>query len=348
MSHFRENIDAMTAYVPGEQPRNDADVVKLNTNENPYPPSPQAMEVLRDFAAGRLRPYPDAMASRFRKAAAKVLDVPPEWILPGNGSDDLIMMIARACAGPGRPVAYPVPTFTFYSTQAHIEAAGPVEVPFDEDYALPVDELVKAGAAVTFVASPNSPSGTAAETERLDLLASRLDGVLVIDEAYVDFADDSAMALVARHDNVIVLRTLSKGYSLAGLRLGFGVARPPLLAGLMKTKAIYNVGAVVCELGAAAMEDQDWKNDNARKVRASREGLSAELAAMGFKVWPSQANFLLVRPPEGDAARLYEALKAGGILVRYYEGAALGDKLRITVGADEQNQALIRALQELT
>ena len=347
MSHFLENIDAMTAYVPGEQPRRAGDVIKLNTNENPYPPSPRAMAVLRDLAARRLRPYPDAMATPFRKAAAKVLDVPPEWILPGNGSDDLIMIIARACAGPGRPVAYPVPTFTFYSTQAHIEAAGPVEVPFGKDYALPLDELAAAGAAVTFVANPNSPSATAAGTEQLDLLASRLDGVLAIDEAYVDFADDSALGLVERHDNVIVLRTLSKGYSLAGLRLGFGVAKPALLAGLMKTKAIYNVGAVACELGAAAMEDQDWKDANARKVRASRGGLSTELAAMGFKVWPSQANFLLVRPPEGDAARLYEALKARGILVRYYKGAALGDKLRITVGADEQNQALVRALQEL-
>ena len=347
MTYFRDNIEAMSAYVPGEQPPPGAKVIKLNTNENPYPPAPAAMAILRDFDADLLRRYPHPLAERFRLRVAEVLGVPVDWVLSGNGSDDLVTMIGRACAGPGRPVAYAVPTFEFYITQAQIQAAKRVEADYDEQYNLPVDELLAAEPAVTFVASPNSPSGTAVPRQQLGRLASGLSGVLVIDEAYVDFADGDALELVRRHENVLVLRTLSKGYSLAGLRLGYAVANPGLLAGLMKVKDIYNVSAVACAVGAAAMEDQAHKAANAEKVKASREALRGQLQRLGFNVWPSQANFLLARPPEGDAEGLYEALKARGILVRYFKHRRLVDKLRITVGTDEQNAALVGALSDL-
>ena len=347
MSYFRKNIDAMSGYVPGEQPPQGAKVVKLNTNESPYPPSPAAMKVLRDLDGENLRRYPDAMAGEFRRAAGNVLGVAPEWILPGNGSDDLVMMIARACTGPGRAAAYPVPTFTFYVTQARVQAAEIVEVPFDEDFNLPVDELAEANAAVTFVANPNSPSGTFAPVDRLDELAGRVSGLLAIDEAYVDFSEQDALRLAEKHDNVIILRTLSKGYSLAGLRLGFGVGNPGLLDGLSKAKAIYNVSAAACAVGAAAIEDQAHKIANAEKIKASRTKLTSELADMGFRVWPSQANFLLARPPGGDAGRMHQALKARGILVRYFNEPRLDDKLRITVGTDRQNAALVEGLKQI-
>ena len=347
MTYFRDNIEAMSAYVPGEQPAPGAKVIKLNTNENPYPPSPRAVAALREFDASILRSYPDAMASRFRQAAANALDVPADWILPGDGSDDLIAMICRACLGPGRPVAYPVPTFTFYETQALTEDAERIEIPFDAEYDLPLDALARAAAAVTFVANPNSPSGTVATTEQLDELARRLPGLLVIDEAYVDFAADCAAGLVKVHDNVVVLRTLSKGYSLAGLRLGFGVAQPPTLGGLMKTKAIYNVGAIPAAVGAAAMGDQAHKIANADRVKASRQSLAAGLETLGFSVLPSQANFLLARAPDAAAERAYLALKQRGILVRYYRTPRLADQLRITVGTEEQNAALLEALKEV-
>ncbi|MFP3938405.1 MAG: histidinol-phosphate transaminase [Phycisphaerae bacterium] len=348
MSWFRDNIDRMAAYVPGEQ-TGETGVVKLNTNENAYPPSPRVLEALAEFDPDLLRRYPDAMATRFRRAAAKVLDVDAEWILPGNGSDDLIMMIARACTGPKRRMAYPTPTFTFYRTQADIENAPAVEVPFDEDFALPLEELAEANAAVTFVANPNSPSGTAVPVEQLDELAQRLDGLLIVDEAYIDFAEPQfcSLKLPLQRENVVVLRTLSKGYSLAGLRLGFAVARPAILEGLLKTKAIYNVGAVPCLAGAAAMEDQDHKNANAEKICQARDKLSRRLEQMGFKVWPSQANFLMVRPTAGDAERLYRELKDRGVLVRYFAGAATADKLRFAVGTDEQNEALVAGLAAL-
>jgi len=347
MSYFRKNIDAMSAYVPGEQPDQGAKIVKLNTNENPYPPSPRALGVLADFQGDRLRLYPDPMARAACRALADVLNLPADHVMPGNGSDDLIMMIVRACAGTGRPVAYPAPTFTFYRTQADIENAPVIEAPFGEDYALPADALVAARAAVTFVANPNSPSATATATAQLDELASRLEGLLVIDEAYVDFADSDALELIDRHDNVVVLRTLSKGYSLAGLRLGFGLAQPAVLAGLAKTKAIYTVDALAAAVGAAAITDQDHKNANAERIRASRGALAGDLEALGFRVWPSQANFLLARPPEGNAETVYLALKDRGILVRYFHHERLADKLRITVGTDGQNRPLIDALPDV-
>ena len=347
MTFFRDNIEAMTPYVPGEQPAAGEQVIKLNTNENPYPPSPAAMAAMRELDGDLLRRYPDAMATRFREVAAGVLGVPAAWILPGNGSDDLVTMIARACLAPGRPVVYPVPTFTFYETQALIEAAECVEAPFDEEYNLPVDALAEADGAVTLVANPNSPSGTAAPAGRLDELAARLTGLLVIDEAYVDFADGHALDLVGKRENVIVLRTLSKGYSLAGLRLGFGVAQPATLEGLLKTKAIYNVGAIPAAVGAAALADQDHKNANAEKIKASRADLTTRLRALGFRVLPSQSNFLLARPPDGDGGRVYLALKQRGILVRYYRTPRLRDQVRITIGTDEDNAALLHALGEL-
>lgn len=347
MSYFRKNIEAMSGYVPGEQPPPGGKVIKLNTNENPYPPSPVAMKLLGELDAESLRRYPDPTASRFCRAAGEVLGVPAEWILAGNGSDELLTMILRACAGPGRKVAYPTPTYVLYRTLAQIQAAEYIEVPFDEDYNLPVDGLIAAGAAVTFVGSPNSPSGTLVPTGRLAELAAALSGVLVIDEAYTDFAEENALQLVRTCQNVIVLRTLSKGYSLAGLRLGFAVANPALLAGLIKVKDSYNVDAIGCVVGAAAIKDQAHKTANARKLKASGGKLTGELEALGFRVWPSQANFLLVRPARSDAERIYNALKDRGILVRYFNQPGLDDKLRITVGTDKQNETLVQTLREI-
>jgi len=348
MCFFRDNIKAMTPYVPGEQPGVGERVIKLNTNENPYPPSPAAMAVLREFDGERLRRYPHPVADAFRRTAAEVHGVDPEWVLPGNGSDELLLMIANACFDRGRRVAYAVPTFTFYRTLAEIQAAEIVEVPYDEQFSLPVDELADAGADVTLVASPNSPSGTwyaAAELARLaDALAGR--GLLVIDEAYADFADSDATALPGLHENVMILRTLSKGYSLAGLRVGYAVARPELLEELMKVKGIYNVGAVPCLAAAAAMRDQDYKRQCVAQVVASRRKLAAKLEHLGFRVWPSESNFLLVRPPGGRAKEIYEALKARGILIRYFRQPPLDDKLRISIGTGEQNAALVEAIRE--
>ena len=347
MSFFRDNIDRMAAYIPGEQPAAGSKAIKLNTNENPYPPSPKAIEAMRALDPQLLRRYPQPMADDLRQVASRVLDVPKDWILAGNGSDDLLAMIVLACAQPGRGVVYPMPTYVLYRTLAQMQDAPCIEVPFDDDYSLPVDALAKANGAVTFIASPNSPSGTLMPPAALDELASRLSGVLVIDEAYADFAASSALGLVKEHKNVIVLRTFSKGYSLAGLRLGFGIMQPCLFEGINKVRDSYPVDTVSCAVGAAAMADQEHKNACCAKVVASRGRLEAELKRLGYKVWPSQANFLLAQVPAGrDAKTIYEQLKAAGILVRYFNEPRLDDKLRITVGTDDQNAALVAALDK--
>ena len=337
----------MSGYVPGEQPPLGTKIIKLNSNENPYPPSPKALKVLQEIDGEMLRRYPDPTGKLFRIAASKVLGVPDDWIAVGNGSDDLLNLIVRAVGEAGKPVVCPVPTYVLYRTLAEIQEAEFVEVPYPDDYKLPVDLLIAARGAVTFVASPNSPSGTAISVADLDKLAKELSGLLVIDEAYVDFAENNALELTKKYNNVIVLRTLSKGYSLAGLRLGFAIANPALLAELNKIKDSYNVDALAYAVGAAAIADRDHKTANAEKIKASRAKLAISFRELGFDVWPSQTNFLLVRPPNGDAERIYQTLKVRGILIRYFNQPRLEDKLRISVGTEEQNQILVKTLKEI-
>lgn len=345
MNHFRPTIEAMAGYIPGEQPKPGTKIIKLNTNENPYPPSPQAMAVLQNLDSEWLRRYPDPFARSFCQAASVALGVPEDWIIVGNGSDDVLNILIRACAeGTDRPIAYPMPTYVLYRTLAAMQPATVVEVPYGENFELPIDSLVAANAAITFIASPNSPSGHSVAIADLRELAQRITGVLAIDEAYVDFAEASALPLVQEFENVIVLRTLSKGYSLAGLRMGFGIAHPNLLSGLFKVKDSYNIDAIATAVGTAAMQDQDYKNTCAEKVKAARSQLTFDLKNLGFSVLPSQGNFVLATSLDRHAEQLYLALKERGILVRYFNQAGLSDKLRITVGTEEQNQTLLEAL----
>lgn len=346
-SYFRPSVDSMTGYVPGEQPKPGTPILKLNTNENPYPPSPDAIATLRNLDSEWLRRYPDPYANDFRQAISAALSIPPDWIIVSNGSDELLNVIIRACADRDRRVVYPMPTYVLYRTLSQMQPAESIEISYGEDHRLPIAELVAANGAVTFVASPNSPSGHTVPIADLRQLAAEISGVLVIDEAYVDFANETALPLVTEFENVIVTRTLSKGYSLAGLRLGFGIANPKLLSGLFKVKDSYNVDAIACLVGAAAMRDQAYKNACADRIKASRTKLRIDLKQLGFQLRDSQGNFLLARPPQGNAEQIYLALKQRGILVRYFKQPGLDDKLRITVGTDEQNHRLIETLIHL-
>ncbi len=347
MTYFRPNIDAMVGYTPGEQPKQGIKIIKLNTNENPYPPSYAALQVFQRIDVESLRRYPDPMATEFRQAAGKVLGFPADWILVGNGSDEVLNWIIRACVEQNQKVVYPTPTYVLYRTLAQMQPAQCVEVDYDPDYNLPVEQLIATNGAVTLIASPNSPSGHAIPMTLLSYLATQLSGVLVIDEAYVDFAEADALDLVKAHDNVMILRTLSKGYSLAGLRLGFCIAHPSLLKGLIKVKDSYNIDAIACRVGAAAILDQSHKIHNAERVKSSRAKLGTDLKQLGFHIYPSQANFLLVQPPKGNAEQIYQFLKEQGVLVRYFKQPDLDNKLRITVGTEEQNQILIQLLTQI-
>ncbi len=348
MSYFRENIERMIGYVPGEQP-SDPKVVKLNTNENPYPPSENVLAVLGSMQAEQLRRYPEPTAMMFRQTAAKVLGVFPEQIICANGSDELLTMAARAFVGPQGLMAYPVPTYSLYRTLAHIENAGFEEIPFGPDWTLP-EELYSSKANLTLLCNPNAPSGTMIEASEVAHLAKKLDGVLVVDEAYVDFAESNCLELVDKHKNVLILRTRSKGYSLAGLRFGFGIGNGKLIAGLNKVRDSYNCNTISTMLATEAIADQEAMLANARKVRDERERLSELLGKAGFAVPRSEANFLLARMPAGcalTARQLYKQLKEQDVYVRYLEQTHVSDCVRITVGTPEQNETLLQTMRQV-
>jgi len=346
MSYFNPHIEVLSPYAPGEQPASST-VVKLNTNEHPYPPSAAVLRALAAVGPEDLRRYPDPLGDAFREAASEVLDISPQMLICGNVMDDLLNLAVRAFAGGNRPVVSPTPSYTLYRVLASLQDAPMVEVDFPEDYGLPADQLARAGGAVTFLANPNSPSGTLVPVEQIADLAGRLSGVLVVDEAYVDFAEDNALRLVHRFDNVLVFRSMSKGYSLAGLRFGYGAGPRPLIEGLLKIKDSYSVDAVSVAAAATAIQDQHGTRQIWQKVLLERERLTEALKRLGFSVWPSQANFVLARWAAGSARPLYEALAQRGIFVRYFDARRLQDCLRITVGTVKQDDSLLAALREI-
>lgn len=349
MPLFRKSIEKMAPYRPGEQPRPGQRLIKLNTNENPYPPSPRVRRAIARAAAGAaLRLYPAPRADEFVMAASRAFKIPPETILAGNGSDELLAMIFRAALGPSDAVAYAVPTYSLYDTLALTQEARIVHVPFGPSFDLPADEIARARAKLTIVCNPNSPSGTFTPVRTLAALARRLRGrLLVIDEAYVEFARENALALVRRYRNVAVLRTLSKSHSLAGMRLGLCFAHPATIAGLMKVKDSYNLSRVALAAGAAALGDAKWTRRNVERVRRTRALTSARLIRMGFAVPPSEANFVLARRPGRDLAGVARGLRRAGILVRHFATPQLYDALRISIGTPAEMAALFRALAPL-
>jgi histidinol-phosphate aminotransferase len=346
MGYFRENIERMAGYVPGFQPT-ETDIVKINTNENPYPPSPKVMEVLRNLTSEQLRRYPDPTAGAFRRAAAKLLGVGPEYIMCVNGGDELLSIAVRAFCDERRPLAYPVPTYSLYPVLAQLENVQAIELPFDAGYNLP-PKLADTGAALTIVCNPNAPSGSMLSIDVLADLARKLTGrgVLLIDEAYVDFASFNCIEVAVKFENVIILRSMSKGYSLAGLRFGYAVANPVLIEGMVKVKDSYNSDAIAIAAATAAINDQEWHRSNIAKVIAERTRLRVQLEILGFKVLPSSSNFLLAQT-EGSAEPVYNELVKRGIYVRYFKLPGLEDKMRISIGTPEQNNRLIAALEEI-
>ena len=335
----------MSAYMPGEQPEV-ADFIKLNTNENPYGPAPRVFEAIRREATESLRLYPDPMAAPLRRKAAEVYGLSPEEILVGNGSDELLSMAVRAFVGEGEALAYPVPTYSLYETLGRIQNATLRPYPYGEDFSLP-EELFGQDAPLTFLCNPNSPSGTLVDIDEVERLAQSLKGVLVVDEAYVDFSSDNALPLVKTCDNVIVLRSFSKSFSLAGMRLGLALADGELIRGLAKVKDSYNVSRLAVAAGVAALESLQEMKLNVSAVVGTREVFVSKLREMSLEVLPSEANFVMVRLGEGKAKRMYEALKERKILVRFFENEAVSDSLRITIGTDAQMELLLRNMKEI-
>lgn len=346
MSYFRPEIETIAGYVPGEQPQ-DGQFIKLNTNENPYQPSPEVAKAVEQAVRG-LRKYPDPMAGEFRLRAAQLHGVDPDWILCGNGSDDILTIVTRTLVGQGQLLRLPYPSYILYKTLAELQGARAEEVHFNTDWSLPPafaaprDDL-----RLVFLATPNSPSGTMIPPDKVLEIAERLPCPLLVDEAYVDFADTNCMSLVAKCDRIMVSRTLSKSYALAGLRFGYLVAQPHLIEQFVKLKDSYNCDSLAIAAATAAIGDQAWLADNRAKILATRRRLVAEMRNLGFVATDSQSNFVWNTHPTVPVRPIYERLKRDHILVRYMNYPGWGDGLRISVGADQEIDTCLDKLKTI-
>jgi histidinol-phosphate aminotransferase len=363
MSIFRENILKTSGYIPGEQPV-DATTIKLNTNENPYPPSPKVMEAIAAVTAEALRRYPSPNGKIFREAAAQVHGIPPDWILPFNGGDELLSVAIRAAAGEHDAVAYLEPSYSLYPILTELNSSPAIKLSYDIAESIPQisnlksqisnplwslpKDIEKIPAKILLIVNPNAPSGHLDPIERLAEIATGFKGLLVIDEAYADFAPANALDLVKKFDNVLLLRTMSKGYSLAGLRFGYGIAQPALMRQLEKVRDSYPVDAISIAAATAAIQDQPYARATWEKVKTERTRVSAALRQMGFKLPESHTNFVLATaPPQLAGKAVYESLKSRGIFIRWWDLPRIADKVRITIGTPEQNDRLLAELQKL-
>jgi len=345
-------VQGLKPYVPGEQPKL-PDLVKLNTNENPYGPSPLAIHALRGEIGDALRLYPDPNADRLKEAIAtsfRTQCIAPRQVFVGNGSDEVLAHVFLALLKHDRPVLFPDITYSFYPVYCGLYGIDYTAVPLNEKFEIRTNDYLVPNGGIIFP-NPNAPTGCflpLSEVERL--LAGNADSVVVIDEAYVDFGGESAVPFVARYPNLLIVRTLSKSHSLAGLRVGFAIGQADLIEALERVKNSFNsypLGRLAIAGAAAAIVDQAHFERTRRAVIASREALVRDLAALGFEVLPSTANFVFARHPDRDGGELAAALRQRGIIVRHFQQARIEQFLRISVGTDAQCQALVGALREI-
>lgn len=341
-TRIRKNIAKMSAYVPGEQP-SDPSVIKLNTNENPYPPSPAVLETLRQSSPDGLRLYPDPVSSRLRAAIASMHGCDQEQVFCGNGSDEILALCVRAFVENHGKIGYFDPSYSLYPVLAHIADAGTEPLNLEPDFTWPPipDQY---DVPLFFWTNPNAPTSLLCPAEPIRAYAERSEGVVVVDEAYVAFADADCSALALSLPNLLVTRSLSKSHSLAGIRLGYAIGHAELIAALYKIKDAYNINRLTQELGRVAVEDHAHMEENVRRIVETRERVAGALRASGYAVCSSQTNFLWIRPPSDPAEELFARLRERGILVRHFPGRNTRDYLRVTVGTDDQMNAFLSAL----
>lgn len=356
MSFERANIQAMRGYVSGEQPDNPA-VIKLNTNENPYPPGPAVEKALATVSVADLRRYPPPTATGLRQTIADLHDLTPDNVVVTNGGDELLRLALSTFVESSENIGVAEPSYSLYEVLANAHGCGYARFELTPDWRLPEDfaeQLNQANIKLALVVNPHAPSGTLLPVDEIRQLAQAFKGVLVLDEAYVDFVDPAlgydSTGLLAECDNLLILRTFSKGYSLAGLRMAYGLGPASLIEPMQyKTKDSYNTDYIAQQLAIAAIEDQDYARSTWAKVREERGRVLNALTTLGFDCPPSQSNFLLATVPAGrSATEIYQALKEKDILVRYFSLPRLEDKLRITIGTPEENARLLTALKGIT
>ncbi|HUJ11779.1 MAG TPA: histidinol-phosphate transaminase [Verrucomicrobiae bacterium] len=340
----RRQVERMAGYVPGEQPKS-AGLIKLNTNENPYPPSPKVLDALRATIDGTLRLYPDPTAGVLRKKLGERYGFDADQIVVGNGCDDILNLCVRAFCGECEKLAYFWPSYSLYPVLANIQGATQVELPLDEDFQFRVHPPLLAklqGIKLVFITQPNAPSGVWLQRVELQRVIEEIDGVVVIDEAYVDFASDNCLDFARVYDNVIVARSFSKSFSFAGMRVGWAAGPRDLIAALNKVKDSYNVSRL-SQIGAeATLDDWEYFQQNVKQICATRRHVTEALVKLGFFVYSSHTNFVFARPPAPSTAKQwYEKLRKRNILVRWWDVDRIRDFARVSIGTEEEMEKFL-------
>tara|TARA_Y100001949_G_scaffold176277_1_gene188734 strand:- start:3872 stop:4927 length:1056 start_codon:yes stop_codon:yes gene_type:complete len=342
-------VKALVPYVPGEQPKL-TNLVKLNTNENPYGPSPKALAAMQAELNDNLRLYPDPNGERLKRAVADYYHVRPEQVFVGNGSDEVLAHVFHGLFQHGKPLLFPDVTYSFYPVYCGLYGIDYETIALDDRFQIEVADYARPNGGIIFP-NPNAPTGCLLALEAIEqLLHANPDSVVVVDEAYIDFGGESAIALVDRYPNLLVTQTLSKSRSLAGLRVGLAVGHPDLIEALERIKNSFNsypLDRIAIAGAAAAFEDRAYFEQTCQQVIASREAVTVAMQALGFEVLPSAANFIFARHPQHDAAALAAGLREHGVIVRHFKMGRIDQFLRISVGAPEQNHALLDALKRI-
>ena len=354
MRFWSPDVRELDPYVPGEQPKIQ-NILKLNTNENPYPPSPNvvaAVQAVLENSADALRLYPDPDATALKQAIAKQQNVDVENVFVGNGSDEVLAHIFKAFFVQEKPILYPDITYSFYPVYSQFFGIAEKTkiLPLNDDFEIEVNDYKQPNGGI-IITNPNAPTSIALGLSAIEeVLQANPDSVVLIDEAYVDFGAESAVSLVEKYDNLVVCQTMSKSRSLAGLRVGFAIAQPHLIAALEAVKNSFNsypIDRFAIAAAVASFEDQAYFEAQNKKVIESRDKLTVQLIELGFKVLPSKANFIFVTLPSHDAGELASQLREQGIIVRYFNKPRINQFLRITIGTDEQNQRLVDTLKTI-
>ena len=349
MKAWEKNIRRVTPYTPGEQPQK-AKMIKLNTNENPYPPAPGVMEALRSLDTDLLRRYPDPAAAKLVQAIADSQGLKPEQVFAGVGSDDVLAMCFLTFFNSGKPILFPDITYSFYDVWADVFRIPYETQPLNEDFDIVAEDYYKENGGVIFP-NPNAPTGVEAPQEMIeDILRHNQDVIVIVDEAYVDFGAVSAVPLLEKYENLIVVQTFSKSRSLAGMRIGYAMANPALIRYLNDVKYSFNsytMNLPSLRLGAAALADREYFQETVAKIKATRERVKKELLELGFHFPDSGANFIFASHESCPAKELFEALKKEDIYVRYFDAPRISNYLRITIGTDEQMETLLRQLKQI-
>ncbi|MDD2897426.1 MAG: histidinol-phosphate transaminase [Desulfuromonadaceae bacterium] len=349
MTYLRPSIDAMEAYVPGFQPPDITSWIKLNTNENSYPPSPKVVEaVVAELGTDgkRLHTYPSASSQQLRDVAGDIFGFDPSWIIMANGSDEVLNNLIRAVVSEGEEIGYVHPSYSYYATLAAIQGARVKTYGLTDDFCIAGFPERYPG-KLFFLTTPNAPLGPAFSIDYIEELARRCEGVLVLDETYADFAEGNALELVRKCDNVVITRSLSKSYALAGMRLGLAIARPEIIAALDKIRDHYNLDRLAQAACVAALKDQPYLKAMCRAICETREWFSGQLRSIGYDVIPSQGNYVFATPPDRNGKRVYEELYGRKILVRHFSDPLLVHGLRISIGTREEMEMTLAALAEI-